>query len=306
MGGSLHPISRTQHLTKRGSHGDIESARAATLRGEWQAVLAYKWPVCSRRRSRRRASGLGRAPVASGRSRTRSAPELRYRLRHSRCGRRVEEMSATVAALFVERGGAYWNLPGVDPWDEARDARLYAGPHPVVAHPPCERWAEQWHACRPVGHPSRGALGDDNGCFESTLRKVRQLGGVLEHPANSRAWKVFGLPMPVAVGGGWVRELFPEIHAAGVGYSAHVEQGHYGHALAKPTWLYFVGHDWPPPLRWGASGRPKMDRRPSRRRQGEEARALCDRGGERSATPPAFRDLLLSVARGSRVTPETP
>lgn len=42
----------------------------------------------------------------------------------------------TIAALFVERGGSYWSLPDVDPWDEARDARLYDGPHPVVAHPP--------------------------------------------------------------------------------------------------------------------------------------------------------------------------
>lgn len=34
----------------------------------------------------------------------------------------------TVAALFVETGGCYFGLPDVDPWDEARDARLYAGP----------------------------------------------------------------------------------------------------------------------------------------------------------------------------------
>ena len=38
-----------------------------------------------------------------------------------------------IAALFVERGGVYWNQPGVDPWDEERDARLYAGPWPVIA-----------------------------------------------------------------------------------------------------------------------------------------------------------------------------
>ena len=44
----------------------------------------------------------------------------------------------TVAALFVEAGGSYWDLPGVDPWDEARDARLYDGPWPVVSHPPPE------------------------------------------------------------------------------------------------------------------------------------------------------------------------
>ena len=41
-----------------------------------------------------------------------------------------------VAALFVETGGAYFGVPGVDPWDVPRDARKYAGPYPVVAHPP--------------------------------------------------------------------------------------------------------------------------------------------------------------------------
>ena len=45
-----------------------------------------------------------------------------------------------IAALYVQTGGAYYGLPDVDPWDEARDARLYAGPHPVVAHPPCGQW----------------------------------------------------------------------------------------------------------------------------------------------------------------------
>jgi hypothetical protein len=40
-----------------------------------------------------------------------------------------------IAALFVERDGVYFGLPGVDPWDQVRDARLYAGPWPVVAHP---------------------------------------------------------------------------------------------------------------------------------------------------------------------------
>lgn len=47
-----------------------------------------------------------------------------------------------IAALYVETDGAYFGLPGVDPWDEARDARKYAGPHPVVAHPPCQRWGK--------------------------------------------------------------------------------------------------------------------------------------------------------------------
>ena len=46
----------------------------------------------------------------------------------------------TIAALYVEKNGAYYGLDGVDPWDEERDARKYAGPWPVVAHPPCQRW----------------------------------------------------------------------------------------------------------------------------------------------------------------------
>ena len=46
---------------------------------------------------------------------------------------------ATVAALYVEPKGCYVGVLGVEPWDEARDARKYSGPHPVVAHPTCQR-----------------------------------------------------------------------------------------------------------------------------------------------------------------------
>jgi hypothetical protein len=49
-----------------------------------------------------------------------------------------------IAAIFVETGGVYFGLPGVDPWDKVRDARSYPGPFPVVAHPPCQRWGKFW------------------------------------------------------------------------------------------------------------------------------------------------------------------
>lgn len=45
-----------------------------------------------------------------------------------------------LAALYVQENGAYWNLQNVDAWPEQRDARRYAGPLPVVAHPPCQLW----------------------------------------------------------------------------------------------------------------------------------------------------------------------
>ena len=72
----------------------------------------------------------------------------------------------SVAALYVETNGCYYNLPGVDPWDKARDARLYAGPWPVVAHPPCQRWCRlaglvqvlraQQKPCDLIDRPLRG------------------------------------------------------------------------------------------------------------------------------------------------------
>jgi hypothetical protein len=144
-----------------------------------------------------------------------------------------------IAALYVETGGAYFDLPDVNPWDEARDARLYAGPYPVVAHPPCQRWGRFWHGS--TRKPHQYQLGDDAGCFAAALASVKRWGGVLEHPAHSRAWEAFGLNRPPSKGG-WVR-------TAG-GWTCHVEQGFYGHASRKPTWLFASGVDLPD-LRWG-------------------------------------------------------
>ncbi len=87
-----------------------------------------------------------------------------------------------IAALFVETNGVYFGLPNVDPWDEKRDARLYAGPHPVVAHPPCQLWtnmaAVNWKRYgrdRPAWYPG----GDDGGCFEFALDTIKRVGGVI-------------------------------------------------------------------------------------------------------------------------------
>jgi hypothetical protein len=108
---------------------------------------------------------------------------------------RREMRRSMIAALFVLPRGPYTNLPDVEAWDKARDARAYAGPYPVVAHPPCERWGSLWY-----GGPMRLKLGlpalvkgDDDGCFEAALAAVRHWGGVLEHPKGSSAWGHFGL-----------------------------------------------------------------------------------------------------------------
>lgn len=212
----------------------------------------------------------------------------------------------TVAALFVARGGCYYGLEGVEPWDLERDARLYAGPHPVVAHPPCSRW------CRLAGLVEARwgyRKGDDGGCFEAALRAVRTWGGVLEHPAYSDAFHHFGLPIPEA--GPWQRGLCG-------GWSCRVEQWHYGHRAKKATWLYAYGVD-PPSLVWTRTpdteqtayvtdGGGDVKRRHQRamiswcgnhtKDCGERPR-LGHR--EANATPPAFRDLLIGIARSVTV-----
>ena len=193
-----------------------------------------------------------------------------------------------IAALFVETGGCYFGLSDVDPWDRERDARRYGGPHPVVAHPPCERWGRFAR-----GSPMKRGYepGDDDGCFASALQSLMLFGGVLEHPAHSKAWPAFGLPVPVVMGwmpfsdGRWVCE---------------VEQGHYGHAARKKTWLLAVG-DRPPELIWG----PSPQRLPARRlaERGYESARRCGAVGnmssqQRQRTPAGFRDVLLSIAGG--------
>lgn len=201
----------------------------------------------------------------------------------------------TVAALYVERNGVYWNIPDVDPWDEARDARLYAGPWPVVAHPPCERWGRYWS-----GGPSakvRRKLGDDGGCFAAALAAVRRWGGVLEHPQASHAWRAHGIKTP-PFRGGWIAA------GDGVGVTCCVEQGHYGHLARKATWLYLVG-DPSFDLKWGSSGqRLRLDEgfhsAEERRRAVKTGRCQRLSQRQRRATPPAFRDLLLSIARSAR------
>lgn len=202
-----------------------------------------------------------------------------------------------VAALFVQPRGCYANLPGVDPWPEARDARTYPGPHPVVAHPPCQRWGRYWS-----GGPSvkvRRKLGDDAGCFASALASVRRWGGVLEHPEASHAFAHHGLARP-AWRGGWVPA------GDGVGFVCCVAQGHYGHRARKLTWLYACGVSLPA-LDWSipAPAKSRLDSgfhsaKERRQRYVERAQVINRhrlRPVENNATPPAFRDVLLAMAR---------
>lgn len=212
-----------------------------------------------------------------------------------------------IAALYVKKNGAYFGLEGIDPWDEERDARLYDGPHPVVAHPPCQRWGKMW-----FGQPltvkltgKRKALGDDAGCFKHALASVRQFGGVIEHPWGSLAWPHFGLNTPDRAGGWIMADFFG-------GWTCCVEQGRYGHYARKTTLLYVFGLSGVdlPSLEWGYA-QPSFDPAVIERMGLKRAKRLGEVGAKgggtdsspRIGTPGAFRDLLISIARKTRVSP---
>lgn len=204
----------------------------------------------------------------------------------------------TIAVLFCDPRGTYSQVEGLDLWGEDRDARLYAGPWPVVAHPPCQRWGRFWFGgpqWLKDGHP-RKKLGDDDGCFAAAIAAVRRWGGVLEHPADSHAWRHNELLAPPRRGG-W----FP----AGdlLGWTCCVSQGNYGHKGDKATWLYAVGCPRLPRLVWGHSGKRVLLAGLSKARRERDRRtgivqALSRK--QRAATPIEFRDQLLAIARSAR------
>lgn len=195
-----------------------------------------------------------------------------------------------IAALFVATNGCYFGLDGVDPWDEKRDARLYTGPHPVVAHPPCQLWVNfaALNFKRYGGEHSRP--GNDGGCFGHALMSVRKFGGVLEHPAFSNAWAEYGLTKPT--GRGWCLAM------RGWGlteWTCEVWQSAYGHPARKRTWLLYASHNRnnaPADLNWS--------REPGTHQVGwfDRIKPTLSKS-EANKTPIAFRDALLSLARNS-------
>lgn len=205
-----------------------------------------------------------------------------------------------VAALFVETFGVYFGMQNVELWDIRRDARKYSGKRPVVAHPPCERWGRYWS-----GGPSartRRKLGDDDGCFSSALAAVRRCGGVLEHPEASHAFAVHGIRKPK-----W-REGWADWTDRFGGRVCCVAQGKYGHRARKLTWLYAVGTALPE-LDWSIPApRSRLDygfhsaseRAQKRAVVAPKVNATRLTGPENLATPLAFAELLVALARSVR------
>lgn len=179
-----------------------------------------------------------------------------------------------VAVLYVDPLGPYPTL--VRHWYDAdRNAGTYAGPWPVVVHPPCGPWS----SLRSLSKEPTKELAWD------AVQRVRSLGGVLEHPCGSTFFRAAGMPHP------------GELPDAFGGLTFEVQQCDWGHPARKKTWLYVVGHSgpFPPvpsrraPTHWcsgGGSGRGKTP----------PGIKVCS-AQQRRRTPVAFAEFLISIAR---------
>lgn len=191
----------------------------------------------------------------------------------------------TCAALFVQQYGCYAGLPHVDAWPENRDARRYAGPLPVVAHPPCQLWGAMANVNYARWGGEHNRPGNDGGCFSSALDSVRKFGGVLEHPAKTRAFAAHGIPKPSGIG--WQHVGLHE-------WVCEVWQSAYGHRANKATWLYYYGTNPPHELRWERPiGTHQIGFHDQR---GKAANKPTLGKREANATPIEFRDELLRLA----------
>ena len=176
---AAHPTGKTHELVVIRFAGDVHVRRVGGLAradglpaGRGFARVVPRTTACSAARCRvaRRDADAGRRIPAQGQ--LGNVPCSAGGV-PGRTGSRIDFGARVIAALYVQDGGCYFGLPNVDPWPESRDARKYAGPWPVVAHPPCARWSKLAGLVEARYGRKRG---DDGGCFASALASVRTWG----------------------------------------------------------------------------------------------------------------------------------
>jgi hypothetical protein len=87
-------------------------------------------------------------------------------------------------SLFVRADSAYKKREQWDSYDQSRDALSYNGSTPVVCHPPCRAWGR-------LSHMAHNVREGEASLALWSIEKIRELGGILEHPNGSRLFGSF-------------------------------------------------------------------------------------------------------------------
>jgi len=184
----------------------------------------------------------------------------------------TEDAKTMISALCVRHDSVYYRIPGVDPWDSARDCRKCTDSHPVIAHPPCA----QWGRTKPLATVDR----DQKALALFCLNAVRKRGGVLEHPLASGLWSWGCIPS----------DGNPDMHG---GRLIIVDQFDFGHPARKMTGLYIVGlprHEKPISVKFFLS-------RYSQPATGVPGRLMTLKRLGREATPKPLAEAMVALIR---------
>ncbi len=100
-----------------------------------------------------------------------------------------------ISVLCAKRDSLYKKIPGLDVWDDLRNAYYFTGSNPVITHAPCAQWSRMKAFSKPDQETK------DLAYF--CLNKVVRNGGIFEHPAGSSFFKEVGITNIYSVDQSW-------------------------------------------------------------------------------------------------------
>lgn len=182
-----------------------------------------------------------------------------------------------VAVLFARADSIYKTMPGLEVYDMERDARTFPGGMPIVGHPPCRAWGVLKHMAKPRH--------DEKDLARWCIDRIREEGGVLEHPYGSALWKDKGLAGPGEYDDfGGTTLSFPQLW--------------FGHQMNKYSKFYVCGispkdvPEIPFTLEYPSA---YMNIKTARRYGVKELK-----NSDRERSPPALAEWLVELARRTR------
>lgn len=134
----------------------------------------------------------------------------------------IQDQKNQIAVLFVRLDSIYKDFNVCDCYDLERNALTFNDNRVIIAHPPCRLWGRLYKQSTAPPEEKQTAI--------FSINKIRQNGGVLEHPAGSKLWQTMELPTD------------SKTDKYG-GFTISVNQHWFGHRAEKRTWLYICGID---------------------------------------------------------------
>jgi hypothetical protein len=191
-----------------------------------------------------------------------------------------------ISVLFCREDSVY-KIMGLDCWDIARDAKNWPGGNVGIYHPPCRAWGTLKHFAKPIPGEKELAIW--------SIEQLRMYGGVLEHPRSSSLWKYMNLPT------GTKRDEWG-------GFSISINQHWFGHRAEKKTLLYIVGMNPGDIPDYSFSNTLPTGVIYTGFKRRSNGKKVCHKNGrveiskkEREATPPAFAEWLVAIAKKCKV-----